>query len=152
MRDQARALQMFQEARAEADAFMRAFDQSGNIGHNKRAAMTRRGIGIGGNHAEMRFKRREGIRSDLGPRRGNARNQRGFSGVRETDEAYVRQQFQFEAQRAFFAGLAVFVFARSLMPGPDEMRIAITAAAVAALGGEIALAWLSQIEKLLAGI
>src|SRR5580692_6723518 len=152
MRDQARALQMLQETRAEADAFMRAFDQSGNIGHNKRAAMAGRGIGVGGNHAEMRLQRRERIRCDFGARRGNARNQRGFSGVRETDEAYIRQQFQFKTQRAFFTGLAIFVFARSLMPRPDEMRIAIAAATVPALGREVALAWLSQIEELRAGI
>src|SRR5580704_11512311 len=66
MRDQARALQMLQETRAEADAFMRAFDQSGNIGHNKRAAMAGRGIGVGGNHAEMRLSVVKGYAAILG--------------------------------------------------------------------------------------
>src|SRR5271154_1855519 len=98
----------------------------------------------------MRFQGGEGIRCDFGARSGDARNQRGFSGVRETDETNVRQQLQFKPQREFFAGLAIFVLAWSLMPGPDEMRIAIAAAAVAALGREIALARLGQIEKLLA--
>src|SRR5271156_3795620 len=152
MCDKARALQMFQEARAEADAFMRAFDQSGNIGHDKRAAMTRRGIGVGGNNAEMRFKCREGIRRNFRTSRRDARNQRGFSSVGETDQAYVRQQFQFKTQRAFFTGYAVFVFARGLMPGANEVRIAIAAATVPTLGREITLARLSQIEQLLAGI
>ena len=98
----------------------------------------------------MRFQGGEGIRCDFGARSGDARNQRGFSGVRETDETNVRQQLQFKPQREFFAGLAIFVLARSLMPGPDEMRIAIAAAAVTALGREIALAGLGQIEQLLA--
>src|SRR5271168_3359853 len=38
------------------------------------------------------------------------------------------------------------------MPGPHKMRIAVAATAVPALGGEIALARLRQIEKLLVGI
>src|SRR5271156_3341426 len=100
----------------------------------------------------MRLERGERIRSDFRTSGGDARNQRGFSSVRETDETDVRQQLQFKPQREFFTGFAVFVFARSLMPGPDEMRIAIAASAVAALGREITLAWLGQIEKLLAGI
>src|SRR5271155_4590136 len=98
----------------------------------------------------MRFQGGEGIRCDFGARSGDARNQRGFSGVRETDETDVRQQLQFKPQREFLAGLAVFVFAWSLMPGPHEMRITVAASAVAALGREITLAWLGQIEKLLA--
>src|SRR5271155_6112768 len=100
----------------------------------------------------MRFQGGEGIRCDFGARSGDARNQRGFSGVRETDETNVRQQLQFKPQREFFTGFAVFVFARGLMPGPDEMRIAIAASAVAAFGREITLAWLGQIEELVAGI
>src|SRR5271156_5782092 len=152
MRDQARTLQMFEETRAEADAFMRAFDQARNISHHKRAPVTGRGIWIGGDHAEMRFQGGERIGRDFRTRGRDARNQRGFYGVRETDETDVRQQLQFKPQREFFAGLAIFVLAWSLMPGPDEMRIAIAAAAVAALGREIALARLGQIEELVAGI
>src|ERR1700722_6736459 len=152
MRDQARALQMLQETRAEANAFMRAFDQAGNISHNKRAALTRRGIGVGGNHTQMRLQGSEGIRRDFGPRRRDARDQRGLSCVRETDKSYVGQQFKFEAQREFFAGLAVLVFARSLMPGSDEMRVAVASAAVATLSSEETLAGLREIEELLTGI
>ena len=90
----------------------------------------------------MRFERGEGIRRDFRTRRGNARNQRGFSGVRKADEAHVREQFQFETQMALLAGPAVFMFARRLMPRPDEFRIAVAAAAAAAARGEKSLAGL----------
>src|SRR5271154_6125021 len=116
MRDQARALQMFQEARAEANAFVRAFDQSGDISHYKRAAVAGRGIGVGGNDAQMRLKGSERIRSDFWTSGRDARNQRGFSCVRETDQPHICEQFQFKTQRTLFAGFAVFVLARSLMP------------------------------------
>ena len=147
MRDQPRTFQMFQKACAEARAFMRAFDQSRHIRHNKRATLAGRRIGIGGNHTEMRLQRRERIRGNFRPRRGDARNQSGFSSIRETDQPYIRQQFQFKAQVTFFAGLAVFMFARSLMPRPHEIRIAVAASAMSALGGQISLAGLASDQK-----
>ena len=75
-----------------------------------------------------------------------------FPALGKADEADVRQQFQFQAQLAFFTGLAVLVFARRLVPRANEMRIAIAAPAVPALGREISLAGLGQVEKLLVGI
>ena len=80
-------------------------------------------IRIGRNHAEMRLQSSERIRSDFRTRRGNARNQRGFSGVRKSDQAHIREQFQFQAQVALFARLAIFVLARSLVPRLREMRL-----------------------------
>ena len=137
---------------SEPGAFMRSFDQSGNVGDHESAARARCGVGIGGNHAEMRLERRERIRGNFRPRRGNARDQRGFSGIREADEPHVREQFQFETQMALLARPAVFVFARSLMPRLGEVRIAISAPAMAAARCAKSLARLGEIEKLLARV
>src|SRR5580658_6336888 len=98
----------------------------------------------------MRLESGERVGRDFRARRGNARDERGFSGVGEADESDIGEQLQFEAQAALFAGLAVFVLARSLVPGLGEMRIA--AAAVPAASGAILLAGLGEIEKLLAGL
>ena len=51
-----------------------------------------------------------------------------------------------------FAGTAFFVFARRLVPGTNEMRIAVAAAAVAAFCGDPALAGFGEVEKLFAGV
>ena len=53
---------------------------------------------------------------------------------------------------AFLAGPAIFVFARSLMPRPDECRIAVAASSMAAAGGQKSLPGLREIEKLFARI
>ena len=53
---------------------------------------------------------------------------------------------------ALFARTAVFMFARRLMPGPHEFRIAVSAAAAPAARRAKTLARLGEIEKLLAGI
>ena len=150
MRDQPRALDVLQEADAQPDAFVRAFDQARHIGDHKRAAIARRRVGIGGNDAQVRLERGERIRGDLRPRRGDARNQRRFSCVRETDQADIGEQLQFEPQMALFAGPPVFVFARRLMPRPHEMRIAVAAPAAPAASRAESLARLGEIEKLLA--
>src|SRR5262249_40518082 len=57
---------------------------------------------------------------------------------------------KFKAEIAFFAGMAVFVFARSLMPGLGEMLIAATTAS--AVRDENALTWRGQIGKRLVGL
>ena len=48
MRDQSRALDVLQKAHAQPRAFVRAFDQPGQIGHDKRAA----DVAAGGRSAE----------------------------------------------------------------------------------------------------
>src|SRR5208282_1322528 len=64
MRDEARALDVFQEARTEPGAFMRALDESGKVGDDKSAAVTRRSIRISRDHAEVRLESGERIRRD----------------------------------------------------------------------------------------
>ncbi len=140
---------MLQETCAEPGAFVRAFDQSRHIGHDEGSSLSRHRARIGGNYAKIRLERRKRVRGDLWTRGGNARNQSGLAGIWKTDQTHVREQFQFEPQFLFFAGLSVFVFARSLMPGLGEFRIAVAASAVAAARRQIALAGLRSDRKAL---
>ena len=65
----------------------------GNIGHHESALIV-----ASTDHAQVRLERGERIIGDLGPGRRDARDQRGFAGVRKADQPDVGQQFQFEAQ------------------------------------------------------
>ena len=132
VRDQARALHVLQESDSQSGAFVRAFNQAGNVGDHKRAPVARSCVRIGGNHPQMRLQRGEWIRGNLRLRRGDARDERRFPRVRKTHQPHVRQQFQFEAQMALFARAAIFVFCGRLMPRPYEARIAIAAASASA--------------------
>ena len=135
MRDQACAFNVLQEASAKPGAFMGALDEARQIGDNERAAGARCRVGIGGDDAEMRLERRERIRSDFRTCRRNARDQRGLTGVRKTNEAHIREQLQFETQVAFLAGMPVFMLARRLVPWSNELRVAVATAAASTTRG-----------------
>src|SRR4029077_17851304 len=77
----------------------------------------------------MWFEGGEGIIGNLRPRRGNPRDQRGFAGVRESHQAHVGQQPEFQPQVPLLAGLALFGLAWRLMPGLGEMLVATPSAA-----------------------
>src|SRR5580704_1836049 len=98
----------------------------------------------------MRLQRGERVSRDFRARGGDARNQRGFSRVGKADQANVRQKLEFEAQVALFAGAAIFVFARCLVPGSGKGRMAIAATAAAATRSQKALAGSGEVENLLA--
>ena len=119
--------------------FMRAFDDSRNIGHHK-AAMIRQL-----HDAEIRLQRRKRIIGNLRPRRRNARNQRRFARIRITHQPDIRQQLQFQLQLFEFARLAVFVFGRRLVRG--VVKRALPAAAAPALRREPALPVFGEIEQ-----
>ena len=100
MRQQPRPLDVAQELDAESVSFVRSFDQTGDIGDDEAAEVVEL------HHAELRFERRERIVRDLGPRRREARNERGFAGVRESDQSHIGEQLQLEPQPALVARLA----------------------------------------------
>lgn len=125
---------------------MRSFDQSRQIGDDKCASLSRSGIRISGNDAQMRLESGEGIRGDFGACRGNARDERGLSRIRETDEADVREQLEFEPQMALLARTPVLMFARRLMPRAHKRGMAVAAPAVASARREVSLARLGEIE------
>src|ERR1700722_2311212 len=130
---------------------MGPLDKSRKIGDDERAAGTRCRVGIGGDHAEMRLKRRKRIRSDLRTCRRNARDQRGLASVREANEADVREQLQFETKVALLARMSVFMLTRRLMPRSNELGIAVATASASAARGQKSLASLREIEQLFAG-
>ncbi len=102
MRDQPRALDVPQKSDAQSSAGVRAFNQAGQIRHDKRApAALFRWLSrsaVGGNDAEARLQRRKRIIRDFRMGRGNARDERGLSRVRKSDQAHVRQQLQLKVQ------------------------------------------------------
>src|SRR5579872_1666387 len=104
MREQPGALDMPQKTDAESDAGVRAFDKSRKIGDDKCAPTTSLGrfaqSAICGNYAESRLKCREWIVCNFRMRSRDARNQRGFPGVREAHQPHIGQQFQFKMQVA----------------------------------------------------
>src|SRR5580704_19084427 len=151
MRDEPRSLDVLQEPDTQPDAFVSAFDQAWNVGNDERAALARGRVGIGGNDAQVRLERGERISRDLGPRRGDARDQCRLSCVREADQADIGEQFQFQAQTALFAGTSLFVFTRRLVPGPYEMRVAVSAPTASTSSRAESLARLGKIEKLFPG-
>src|SRR5208282_5620826 len=124
-------------------------DEAGQVGHHEAAAHagTR---AVRGDDAQVRLECGEGIVGDFGARRRDAGNQGGFAGVGQADQAHVGQETQFEAQVALLAGLAVFEFARGLVPGFCEVLVA--AAAAPAARGQKTDARLGEVEEYFAGI
>src|SRR6266849_4970136 len=97
MQQQLRALEMAQKTITQSVAFVRAFDQSRDVGNHKGAKVTHV------DDTQIWLKRRERIIGDLWTRRGNSGDQRRFTRVGKTDQANVREQFQFKLQFKFFA-------------------------------------------------
>src|SRR5690348_8507081 len=146
MDEQTRALDMAEKTDPESRSFVGAFDETGQIGNDKRAAefaafFSRPAIGV--DHAEIGLERGEGIVRDFRPGRGNHRDERRFTGIRKTDKADVSEQFQFKTKMTLFTGVTVLVFARGLMPWLGEILVA--PAAAPALRDEHALSRRRQI-------
>jgi hypothetical protein len=132
-----RALDVPQEAVAEAMTFMRAFDQSWDIGHHEAAIAAQR------HHAEVGRQRRERVVGDLRARRRDARDEGGLARVGETHEPDVGQQLQLEMQRLHLARFPGFGPPRCAIRGRHELRVA--AAATPPFGDEHALSVVREI-------
>ena len=94
-------------------------------------------------------KRGERVIGDLRPRRRDARNQRGFAGVRKPHQPYVGQQLQLQPQALLLAGVARLVLGGRLVGGGGEARVALASAAAAR--HHEPLAGLGEIVQALAG-
>src|SRR5579864_5275527 len=122
MSDQASAFNVAQKSCAQADAFMSAFDETRQIGHDECAhlfagvAAVRNSFGR--NNTERGLESCEWIIGNFRACGGNSGNECGFSGIRKSDETEI----------AFAAEFARLMFTRSLMPGFREMLIAASAA------------------------
>ena len=135
---------MAQEAVAQSVALVRAFDQPRNVGHDERALV------VGLDHAQVGLERGEWIIGDFGARGRNARDQRGFARVRETDQPDVGQELQFQADAAFPAGPAGLVLGRGLVGRGGKMLV--TAPAAPAVAHDEPVAVLDKIVQLLARV
>ena len=88
MQQHAATLDMAEKAVAEAGAFMRAFDEAGNIGEHKfarRRSATTPSCGM---------QRREGIVRDLRLGGGDGGEKGGFAGIGQADEARIGDQLE----------------------------------------------------------
>src|SRR5258707_11254388 len=97
---------MAQKTITQSVAFVRAFDQSGDVGNHKGAKVTHV------DDTQIWLKRRERIIGDFWTRRGNPGDERRFTRVGKTDQTNVREQFQFKLQFKFFARTSFLVIAR----------------------------------------
>src|SRR5271168_1315785 len=116
MYDEARSFDVAQKTDPETGTQMRAFDETGQIGDDKRAAefgAVAAGAAVGIDDAEIGLERGERIICNFRTGRGNHGNQCGLAGIGETNEADVGEQFKFEAEMALFSGKAILMLARS---------------------------------------
>src|SRR6185437_12786298 len=135
---------MSQELKPEACPFSGALDQARNVGHHETAPDP------AVDHPEVRVQRGEGIVSDLGTRSGEGADQRRLAGVRQSQQAHVRDQLELERERAAFSGLAGPETARCAVGTRLEVNIAV--AALTPLGDFQRLPDLDQIPEQLSGV
>ncbi len=134
---------------AEATAFGRAFDQSGNVRHHELRCVARTSAAFAdAHHAKIRHECREGIVRDLGSGRRNARDQRGLPDVGKTDQGDVGLQLQFEVEPVLLAVLTLFGEGRRASVVGEKPIIALTTES--ALGGEPTVPWSVQVNEELA--
>jgi len=137
------ALNVAEEVVAEAVAFAGALNEARDIGDNK-AGVT------DADDAEHGLEGREGIVRDFRFCRGDHGEQCGLAGVREADETYVCDEFEFYGNVQFFTGHAGSGELRCLADGVTEVDIALTAAA--ALGNDLLLSFFREIGNDFAGL
>jgi hypothetical protein len=93
------------------------FDQSGKI-RDDQAPFTGQI-----DHAKLRAQSGEGIISDFGPGLRDSREHRRFTRIGQTDQANVRDQFEFKSNFELDGLFALFELARCLMGGSCEMNV-----------------------------
>src|SRR5690606_34333306 len=97
VQQQAVALHVAQEQRAQAGALGRALDQPGDVGDHEAARR------LHADHAEVRVERGERIVRHLGGRGGDRADEGGLAGIGEPEQAHVGQQLQLQSQGALLA-------------------------------------------------
>ena len=125
MEEDSRALQVLQKTMAESVTFVRAFDETRNVGHHETAVIAHT------DDAEIWRERRKRVGGDFRTRRRNARNQCGLAGIRKAHEPHIREQLQVQAQTAMFARQSRLRLARCAVRRADEPSVAHPALAAA---------------------
>ena len=98
MQQYAAALGVAEEAIAKSDAFMRAFDQSREIGEDKFAS-------IDFDDTELRMQCRKRVVGDLRFGRTDRSEKRRFPGIRQADETGIGDQLEAQSDGVLFARL-----------------------------------------------
>src|SRR5712692_271694 len=119
---------------------VRALDQAGDIGYDEAAEIVEL------HHTKLRLECRERVVGDLRARRGEPRDERGFSGVGESDQAHIGEQLQLEPQPALFTRTPGLMLQRSLVRGRCETGVA--PATPAAVGDQEPLARSGEVVQL----
>src|ERR1035437_385748 len=73
---------------------------------------------------EIRHQRRKWVIRNLWPRRRDARDERGFPGIRKSDECHIRQKLQLQLEIERLSGLPIRLLARGLIRGRLELCVA----------------------------
>ena len=120
-----RALDVAQEPVAEPRPFGSAFYEPRHVGKDKASAVSKV------HHAKVRIDRRKRIIGDLRVGIGDAGQKRRFAGIRETDQADVRNQLQFQSGIELHGRLAGFRILGSLVGRSREIHVPASAASAA---------------------
>ena len=124
MQQHGAALHMAKEHIAQPPAFMRAFDQTRNIGDDKFSI-------VHAHDAQIGVQRGKGIIRDLGPRIGRGGEKGRFARIGQTQQTGIGDQLQPQPQRALHARLTRIGAAWGLVGGGLEMQVAEAAIAAA---------------------
>src|SRR5262245_61466015 len=117
MDEHLRTIEMLQKTIAKPAAFVGAFDEPRHVRDDEAAVVAER------NHTKVWYQRREGIVGNLGPRGGDARDERRFSSVGKSHQPHIGEELQMELQLLRFPRRAFFEPARGAVSGADEPRV-----------------------------
>src|SRR5690606_22061861 len=144
VQQQAGALQVAQELRAEAGAVGGALDQARDVGDHEAA------VRLDADHAQVRIEGGERISRYVRGGGGDRAHEGALAGIGEAQQADVGQQLQLQLQRALLARLARGRLARGAVGRALEVHVA--QAALAAAGHQQALAVRGQVADDLVGL
>ena len=114
---------MAEEAVAESRAFMRAFDEAGNVGDDEF-------LGVGqADDAELRVQGGEGVVGDFRPGGGDDGEEGGLAGIGQADKPDIGDEFQPQPDPAFLTRPAFVGAAGGAVGGGFEMGVAEAAIA-----------------------
>ena len=123
------AFDMAQEPQTESFALRGAFDDAWDVGDAEGLVV------VVLHYAEVGCESGEGVVGDFGFSCRHDRKECGFSGIRETDESDIGEDFEFDYDPSFFGGFARLGVARRLVGGGFEMVVAPTATSAASDNG-----------------
>ena len=122
VRENPGALNMAEKVMAKPHALVRPINEARDIRYDESPEIAQfhdPQVGLGGC---------EGIVGDLGPCRGDARNERAFTGIGQTDKTDIGDEFQFESEMARLAGFSGFGETGRLIGRGGELAIPLAAA------------------------